>query len=35
MRWITRDEMHSLPFPEADRDLIGLLSGKAQSEHGD
>lgn len=26
MRWITRDEMKSLPFPEADRDLITMLT---------
>ena len=25
VRWITRDELHSLPFPEADRDLIRML----------
>ena len=25
MRWVTREEMRSLPFPEADRDLIDLL----------
>ena len=35
MRWITRDEMQALSFPEADRDLIALLSGKAQPGHGD
>ena len=27
MRWITREEMRSLEFPEADRDLIDLLTG--------
>ena len=27
MRWITRDEMRSLPFPDADRRLIDLLTG--------
>ena len=27
MRWITREEMQSLEFPEADRDLIDLLTG--------
>jgi mutator protein MutT len=26
MRWITRDELQSLPFPEADRDLIRMLT---------
>ena len=26
VRWITRDEMKSLPFPEADRDLIRMLT---------
>jgi 8-oxo-dGTP diphosphatase len=25
MRWVTREEMRSLEFPEADRDLIDLL----------
>ena len=25
MRWVTRDEMRDLRFPEADRDLIDLL----------
>jgi mutator protein MutT len=25
VRWITRDELQSLPFPEADRDLIRML----------
>jgi mutator protein MutT len=28
MRWVTREEMRSLPFPEADRDLIDLLEGR-------
>ena len=27
MRWITREEMKTLRFPEADRDLIALLTG--------
>ena len=27
MRWITREEMKTLEFPEADRDLIALLTG--------
>ena len=27
MRWITRDEMRALPFPEADRALIEMLAG--------
>jgi len=27
MRWVTREEMRSLEFPEADRDLIALLTG--------
>jgi 8-oxo-dGTP diphosphatase len=27
MRWITREEMQLLEFPEADRDLIDLLTG--------
>jgi 8-oxo-dGTP diphosphatase len=27
IRWITKDEMRSLPFPEADRDLIAILAG--------
>lgn len=26
MRWITRDELQSMPFPEADRDLIRMLT---------
>jgi 8-oxo-dGTP diphosphatase len=26
MRWVTRHELKMLPFPEADRDLIALLS---------
>jgi len=26
MRWITRDELQTLPFPEADRDLIRMLT---------
>ena len=35
MRWVRRDELASLPFPEADRDLIAQLverrSGKSSS----
>ena len=27
MRWVPRGELASLPFPEADRDLIALLIG--------
>jgi mutator protein MutT len=27
MRWITRDELRTLPFPEADKRLIELLTG--------
>jgi 8-oxo-dGTP diphosphatase len=27
MRWVSRDELTSLPFPEADRDLISHLTG--------
>ena len=27
MRWVPRPELASLPFPEADRDLIALLGG--------
>ncbi len=26
MRWVPRAELHALPFPEADKDLIRLLS---------
>lgn len=26
MRWVTRDEMRALEFPEADRDLIRLIT---------
>jgi mutator protein MutT len=26
MRWVTRDQLAGLPFPEADRDLIRILS---------
>lgn len=26
MRWVSRDEMRTLPFPEADRKLIELLT---------
>jgi len=31
MRWVRRDELSSLPFPEADRDLIGILSAPPDS----
>jgi mutator protein MutT len=27
MRWVRRDELATLPFPEADRDLIAILAG--------
>ena len=27
MRWVTRDELSALEFPEADRDLIAALTG--------
>ena len=26
MRWVAREELASLPFPDADRDLIRLLA---------
>ncbi|MCC7126071.1 MAG: (deoxy)nucleoside triphosphate pyrophosphohydrolase [Acidobacteria bacterium] len=26
MRWVRREDLHALPFPEADRDLIYLLT---------
>ena len=29
IRWITRDEMRSMDFPDADRELIAVLSGSA------
>lgn len=28
MRWVSRDEMRALSFPEADRTLIEMLTGK-------
>lgn len=28
MRWVPRSELASLPFPEADRDLIAQLAGQ-------
>ncbi len=31
MRWVARDELASLPFPEADRDLISQLIGRTPS----
>ena len=31
MRWVPRAELSALPFPEADRDLIGVLSGRTPS----
>ncbi len=31
MRWVARDELASLPFPEADRDLIAQLTGRTTS----
>ena len=31
IRWVPRDELASLPFPEADRDLISQLIGKNPS----
>jgi mutator protein MutT len=31
MRWIARNELAVLPFPEADRDLISQLIGKSLS----
>lgn len=31
MRWVTRDEMQSLQFPDADNDLIRLLSAGDKS----
>jgi 8-oxo-dGTP diphosphatase len=29
MRWVPREELAALPFPEADRDLVRLLSESA------
>jgi 8-oxo-dGTP diphosphatase len=29
MRWVAREELGALPFPEADRDLVRLLSAPA------
>jgi mutator protein MutT len=31
IRWVPRDELASLPFPEADRDLISQLIGRSPS----
>jgi mutator protein MutT len=31
MRWVSRAELASLPFPEADRDLISQLAGRSLS----
>lgn len=31
MRWVPRAELSSLPFPEADRDLILLLTGRSSA----
>jgi hypothetical protein len=31
MRWVARSELASLPFPDADRDLILQLIGKSPS----
>ena len=31
MRWVPRAELSTLPFPEADRDLIAVLSGRRPS----
>lgn len=31
MRWVPRQELASLPFPEADRDLISQLIGRTAS----
>jgi 8-oxo-dGTP diphosphatase len=30
MRWVPREELTRLPFPEADRQLIALLSGSVR-----
>lgn len=35
MRWVPRDELASLPFPEADRDLIRILSAAPNSIFSD
>ena len=31
MRWVTRNELAALPFPDADRDLISQLTGRTPS----
>jgi mutator protein MutT len=31
MKWVARSELASLPFPDADRDLISQLIGKSSS----
>ena len=31
MKWVARSELASLQFPDADRDLISLLTGKSSS----
>jgi len=31
MRWVAKTELASLPFPEADRDLISQLTGRSVS----
>jgi mutator protein MutT len=31
MRWLRRDELAALPFPEADRDLVRILSAAPMS----
>lgn len=31
MRWVPRGELANLPFPEADRDLVGILSAAPKS----
>ena len=31
MRWVTREEMKAMQFPEADRDLIALLTERRSS----
>lgn len=31
MRWVPRDELAGLPFPEADRDLVRILSAAPMS----
>lgn len=35
MRWVPRGELDSLPFPEADRDLIRILSAAPHSISSD